>query len=191
MTARRGFSIALAVMAGVVLPGCMPKMSLEEMRSMMPERPAELDKLNAFVGKWETTGKASMAMLEEGSVPVTGEGESKWDSSGWFVVGDFEFSMEGFDPMRGHETWTYDMHSKKFRSTWTDSMGSTGIGWATHNEEDNTWKMKATSHGPHGKTMMTGTLKIVDEDTMEWCMTEHAMGGLMKTMEMCGTSTRK
>ena len=41
--------------------GCMPQMTIEQMRDAMPQRPPELDELNAFVGRWETTGEAHMA----------------------------------------------------------------------------------------------------------------------------------
>jgi len=46
----------LAVLLGVtafVLTGCMPHMTLDEMKAQMPQRPAELDRLNAFVGQWQ------------------------------------------------------------------------------------------------------------------------------------------
>ena len=174
----------------MMLTGCMPKMTIEEMKNTMPQRPIELDKLNAFVGRWEFNGEANMATLDE-ALPTTGTGESKWDDSGWFLVGDSVFKMQGFDDMRGHDTWTYDTKSKKHRSTWVDNMGSSGTGTATLNEKTNTWTMKATSHGPHGKMTIKGWVKNVDADTMEWCWTEYAMGGLIKTMEMCGTSKRK
>ena len=190
MISRRNCSISLAIAACITLSGCMPKMTVEEMKAMMPQRPAELDKLNAFAGRWEFKGEANMAFLEE-PLPASGTGESQWDESGWFMVGNSVFRMQGFDDMRGHDTWTYDTHSKKFRSTWVDSMGSTGTGTARFNEKTNTWTMRATSYGPHGKTMMKGCITVIDDDTMEWCWTEYAMGGLMKTMEMCGTSKRK
>ena len=67
----------------------------------------------------------------------------------------------------------------------------TGTGTSTHNEKTNTWTMRATSHGPFGRTVMKGCMKVIDDDTMEWCWSEYALGGLMKTMEMCGTSKRK
>ncbi len=190
MTSNRSSCVALTITACMILPGCMPKMTIEEMQEMMPKRPIELDKLNAFVGQWEFQGEADMAMLDE-PIPSTGTGESKWDDSRWFLVGDSVFKMQGFDDMRAHDTWTYDSHSKKYRSTWVDSMGSTGTGTAKYNEKTNTWTMRATSHGSHGKMKMKGWVKIVDADTMEWCWTEYAMGGLMKTMEMRGTSKRK
>jgi len=189
---RATFVLALALVTPTMLTGCMPKMTMEEMKSMMPQRPAELDRLNAFAGKWEFEGKADMACLEgDEEVAVSGSGESKWDASGWFLVGRSTFKMADFDEMVGVETWTYDAKSKKYRSTWTDSMGAIGIGESKYHAETDSWTMKATSHGPMGKTKMKGCLKIVDDDTMEWCMAEYAMGGLMKTMEMCGTSHRK
>ena len=190
MTSNRTFSIAITITACMMLMGCMPKMTIEEMKTMMPQRPMELDKLNAFVGRWEFKGEADMAMLDE-PIPSTGTGEIKWDDSKWFLVGDSVFKMEGFDDMRGHETWTYDTKSNRYRSTWTDSMGATGTGSSKYNEKTDTWTMKATSHGPHGKMKIKGWVKSIDADTMEWCWSEYAMGGLMKTMEMCGTSKRK
>ena len=189
MTSRRSCSIGLAIAACMTFAGCMPKMTLEEMKSMMPQRPAELDKLNDFVGRWDFTGEANMAFLDE-PVSTTGTGESHLDDSGWFLVGNSVFKMQGFDDLRAHDTWTYDTHSKKYRSTWVDSMGSTGTGTSTHNEKTNTWTMRATSHGPYGKTVMKGCIKVIDDDTMEWCWSEYALGGLLKTMEICGTSKR-
>ncbi len=90
-----------------------------------------------------------LELIGNGSLhAVSSAYDLQWDDSGWFLVGDSVFKMEGFDDMRGHDTWTYDSHSKKYRSTWVDNMGSTGTGTATHNEKTNTWTMKATSHTP-------------------------------------------
>jgi len=190
MKAVRSYPVALAIAACMAFPGCMPKMTVEEMKAMMPQRPPELDKLDAFVGKWSFEGQANMACLDA-PLATSGTGETRWDDSKWFVVGNATFKMHGFDDMHGHETWTYDAHSKKYRSTWVDSMGSTGTGTATHDDRTNSWTMRAVSHGSCGKTTMKGTMRIVDDNTMEWCMQEYAMGGLMKTMEMCATSKRQ
>lgn len=76
-------------------------------------------------------------------------------------------------------------------STAVAEMGSTGAGTTKLDEETNSWTMRAASHGPHGKTKAKGFMKTIDDDTMEWCWTEYAMGGLVKTMEMCGTSKRQ
>ena len=84
--------------------------------------------------------------------------------------------MQGFDDLRAHDTWTYDTHSKKYRSTWVDSMGSTGTGTSTHNEKTNTWTMRTTSHGPYGKTVKKGCIKVIDNDTMEMVLVRICVG---------------
>jgi len=180
----------LVLMTGLLMTGCMPKMTIEEMRAMTPPRPVELDKLNAFVGKWKFTGETKMAMLDE-AIQSTGSGETRWNDSKRFLIGNATFTMEGFDPMIGHETWTYDAHTGKYRSTWTDSMGATGTGESWIDEKTGTWYSKAKSRGPFGTTYMKGWMKIIDDNTMEWVWSEYAMFGLMKTMEMKGTSTRQ
>lgn len=182
--------VLLVMMASLLMTGCMPKMTIEEMRAMTPPRPVELDKLNAFVGKWTFTGESKMAMLDE-VIKTSGTGVTRWHESKRFLVGDAMFEMEGFDPMYGHETWTYDAHTGKYRSTWADSMGATGTGESWIDEATNTWYMKAKSHGPFGSTVMKGWVKIIDENTMEWVWTEYVMGGLFKTMEMKGVSKRQ
>ncbi len=65
----------------------------------------------------------------------TGEMEAKWDGDGWFLVNRGVFTMGDFGGMTGVETWTYDTHSKRYRSTWVDSMGSIGTGEGWFNKE--------------------------------------------------------
>jgi hypothetical protein len=187
MTPRNVIGTTLLGCAGILLCGCMPKMTIEEMKAEMPKRPAELDRLNAFVGKWQSTGEAKFAMLDE-TLETSGTSEAKWDDSRWFVVERGVFHMADFDEMAGLGTWTYDTKGKVYRSTWVDSMGAIGLGTSKYDEKSGTWKMKATSHGPFGKSTMKGWVKFIDDDTMEWWMAEYQW--LTKTMEMSGTSKR-
>ncbi len=183
-------NVVLAVLVGaaaLVLSGCMPHMTLEQMKAEMPKRPAELDRLNAFVGKWQMEGEAQFAMLDE-PVKITGTSESKWEGDKWYVVGRGVMRMADFPETQGLETWSYDIHAKKYRSTYVDSMGMMGMSEARYDEKTSTWKMTATSHGPWGKSQMKGTLRFLDPDTMDWSMTECM--GLMKIMDMKGTGKR-
>jgi hypothetical protein len=107
------------------LTGCMPHMTVAEMKAQMPKRPGELDRLNAFVGKWQMEGEANFAMLDE-PVKITGTSESKWEGDKWYVVGRGVMKMADFPETQGMETWTYDIHAKKYRSTFVDSMGMSG-----------------------------------------------------------------
>lgn len=171
------------------LVGCMPRMTLAEMKEMMPKKPAELEHLNAFVGKWEGTGEVKFAMLDEPTpLKMTGRSESKWSGDGWYVVEESHMTMDGFDPMHSLGTWTYDSGAKKYRSTWVDSMGSTGIGEATRDPKTGEWKWSARSNSAWGESKMTGTIRFIDKDTMEWNMAEHM--GFSKTAEFKGTSRR-
>ena len=187
---RKYLSCAILVACvGILLTGCMPKMTIEEMKAKMPERPAELDKLNAFIGKWQYEGKAHMPMLkDQESLMITGEGEYVWEGDKWYMVGRGDMEMEHFDRSQGLEAWTYDVRDKKYRAIWVESMGMSGIGEVRYDEKANTWHMKATSYGPSGKSTAKGWLKFTDPDTMEWWFAEHQ--GLMKTAEMSGTAKR-
>lgn len=172
-----------------LLVGCMPKMTLEEMKEHMPKKPAELELLNTFVGRWESSGEVKFAMLKDPTpLKVSGHSESKWGPDGWYVVEEGQMTMDGFTPMHTLATWTYDASAKKYRSTWVDNMGSTGLGEATHDPKTGEWKMTAHSYGAMGNSTMKGTIHLVDKDTMQWTMSEHA--GLMTVAEYSGTSRR-
>ena len=181
----------IALCAPLLLTGCMPKMTIQEMQAMTPERPVELDKLNAFLGEWEFEGVMNMAMVDE---PITTSGTNtvRWAGNNWFLISDGVFNMAGFDEeMIGHETWTYDTHAKKYRTTWTDSMGGTGMGVTRYDEKDDIWYMTARANTPFGRSSMKGHVKFINPSTMEWTWSEYMMGGLMKVSSMTGTSRRK
>ena len=156
----------------------------------MPQRPAELDHLNAFVGKWEMDGECRMAGMEE-ELKTHGTSDMQWHGDKWFLVGNWIFTMGDLGETTGLETWTYDIKAKKFRSTWTDSMGAIGMGTSRYDEKNKTWHMQAKGYGPWGTSTGKGSVKMIDDNTMEWTWAEYAMGGLMKTMDMTGTSRRK
>ena len=180
--------MTLGLCACLVLTGCMPKMTIEEMKAEMPKRPVELDRLDAFVGTWEYSGEMTFAMLDE-PLKVTGTSEGKWDGNRWFLVNRSVMNMEHFDQSVALETWTYDIKTKKYRSNCVDSMGMIGSGVSSYDEKTDTWKMKATSYGPWGKSSMKGWFKFTSADTMEWWFAVYQ--DLMQTMEMSGTGRRQ
>lgn len=186
---RRGATGAVLTLCGtVLLSGCMPKMTIEQMKAEMPRRPAELDELDAFVGTWEFDGEATFAMLEdEQPLKTTGRAVYQWEANRSYLVGHSEIRIADFDPIRGLETWTYDTRTGRFRGTWTDSMGTIALGECSYDEEDGRWEMKATSYGPWGRSTLKGWYKLSD-DTMEWCLVEYTR--LCKTMKMRGTAKR-
>ena len=190
MTKRTRLFFVLVILATPALPGCMPKMTIEQMKAMMPERPAELDKLNRFVGEWESTGEAEFGGLDR-VLKNTGTSHIVWGNDGWCLVEHAEFEMEEFGTMKAIGVWSYDPKSKKYRTSWFDTLGSIGQGTITCDESANTWTMKAKSRGAMGTTTGRGTIMFIDKDTMEWSFTERAFFGLFKVGEYTGTSRRK
>jgi hypothetical protein len=182
-----------AVLAGLLgsvalgLTGCMPRMTIEQMKAEMPKRPAALDRLEPFVGRWQGQGEARFAMLDE-PLKISGTGEVKWEGDRWYLVGHSLLKMEQFPDTQGLETWTYDIHAKKYRSTFVNSMGMLGMAESRYDEKTDTWHFTGTCYEPWGKMQMKGTLRLIDADTLEWKMTEYM--GLTKTVEMSGTDKR-
>jgi len=189
MTRRVCAHVFLTACAGIFLTGCMPKMTIEELKQMIPPRPAELDLLNDFVGKWESSGEVRFAGLDE-VLKTSSSSEIKWEGDGWYLVEHGNFHMDEFGDMEGLATWVYDSGAKVFRNTWVDSMGGFSVGTAKYDEKTRTWHMKSTNYSSMGKSKGSGTARFVDDDTMEWDYSEHAMGGLIKVMEMTGTGNR-
>jgi hypothetical protein len=188
MIQRNARVVVLVLGAAVLLTGCAEKLTMEKLKKMMPQRPAELDKLNAFVGTWDGEGEAKMARMDE-PLKVTGTSEFKWADNNWYLVEHSTFKMGDLDEMQGMGGWTYDSHSKKYRNVWVDTMGSIGASKARYDEKTDTWHFCGTSHGPCGETWAKGDIKLVDDKTMEWSFTEYS--GLIKTMEMTGTSRKR
>ncbi len=87
--------------------------------------------------------------------------------------------------------WVYDVKGKKFRMFWADTMGGFGTGTLRYNKKTDVWHTNASINSRFGKTTGKGTIKFTDPDTMEWRWNEYAMGGLVKTMSLTGTSRRK
>ena len=174
--------------ACINLTACMPHMTLEQMKEKTPVRPMELDALDAFVGKWDMKAQTKMAMLDE-ALETTGSSEAHWEGNRRYLVSHNIFNMGGLGEVTGLKTWTYDARSKKFRTTWTDSIGSIGLGEARYDADTRTWRMKTSNRGPHGKTTAKGWVKVIGDDLMEWSWTEYM--GVMKIVEITGTSRRQ
>ena len=190
MTIRKGVCASLIGLMTLALLGCAPKMTIEQMKEMKPVRPAALDKLNAFAGEWKGTATMTMAGLDQ-TLKSTGTSKSTWECDGWVLVehGTMETEELGSYEMLG--IWTYDPTWKVYRNHWYSSYGEVGEGTARFDEKTNTWKMKGTTKSEWGTTHGKGTAKFVTDDKVDWSWTERAMLGLVKVMDMEGTTERK
>lgn len=190
MTMRRTLVGAFACLVALAAIGCMPKMTVEDFKAMRPQRPQELEMLNAFVGKWQHTGTLKMSMFED-EVKTSGSNEAKWGGDGWYLVDSGTFGMGEMGEMKATSLWAYDAKAKKFRTAWVDSMGGFGTGTVRYNKKTDTWHMTARSQTPHGTMYGKGTTKFVSDDEAEWTWSESALFGLIKVMDMKGTTKRQ
>jgi hypothetical protein len=177
-------------LATIVFSGCMPQMTIEDMKSSMPRRPPELDKLNAFVGQWKVAGEATMAGLDR-PLGFSGTNEANWEGDASYLVARGVTDMADLGETHGMAAWTYDVGSSKFRGISVSSTGEIGTATARHNEQTDTWHMRAVSHGAGGKMLWKGRVRFIDRNTKEEHWTGYAMGGLIKTVEMTKTETRR
>ena len=191
MIARRLSGMCAVALAAVV--GCQqgpPKgMSMDEMMKP-PPRPAELDRLGSLVGSWEGSGECKMAGQDK-SITNKGSNTVTWDCDKRVLVERWEGEMGEGNKMHGIGVWTWDSEDKKYKIYWFDNFGGTGEGEATYNDATRTWTMNSESEGPMGKTVGKGTIKMVDNNTMDYTWEEWNGWKTQKMMEMKGTSRRK
>ena len=176
----------------VVLVGCQP--SVGEMAAMMkqPPRPAELDRLEAWVGTWKADVEVQMPGSDE---TQTGHGQNttEWAADKWMLVENWEHDMGPDHTMKGASLMWWDKNSKKYRMAFTDNYGGHGSGTMTYNEETGVWKGKIRSKdGKTGSTTIgKWTSEFTNPSTVEWVWEEYDGTGLFKIIELKGTSKRQ
>ena len=178
------------LMAGLV--GCQqPEVDMSEMMQP-PTRPAELDRLDMFLGTWEGSFDMKMAGMDE-AMTSTGTNTVTWEADDWVLVERMESSMGDEGTMKGIGLWTWDAKAKKYRTWWFDNYGGVYTGTARYDEDEAKWHMTfKTSYSATGaKTVGEGTSKMLSDGTMEWNYTEWDSLRLKKIMEGKGISRRK
>ena len=186
----RHFSLAICMLS-TLITGCQQSqsqpMNPADMGKPAP-RPAELDRLNAFIGSWEGTMevKDPSGKITKG----TGRSTSTWEAEKRVALERFEGTM-GEEHMSGVGLWSYDTKSGNYQMFWTDSYGNQAHGTGTYDEASKVWHMRSTMENPQKGTKMKeeATLKFTDPNTMEYASTMTVGGKVV--MEMSGTSKRK
>ena len=160
---------------------------------MQSQRPPELGRLNVFVGRWEGSGTAKIAGQSDAQ-PVKGSWQAEWELNGWYLVSREEFDMGELGKTKGMGLWSWDPRRKKYRTWWFGGGGANISAATTYDENTKTWTLKFRGDGPSGSTMGRGSVKIVDDNTMEWSWAEWPRWDvlrLFKNTELTGTYKRK
>jgi hypothetical protein len=184
-------ALGVGVVLGVV--GCQQsEFDMAEMAAVQKARPEELRKLDFLVGNWSTTMEGKMAGADE-MMKGSGTGETMWALNDRYLVTTMTAEMGEMGSMVGREVWTYDPSIGKFRTWWFDDWGMTGEGKAWHDATTGVWHMKGHGYNTVDgrKTMMKGTMKPIDANTLEWTWSEYDSLGLIKFMDMTGVSKRQ
>lgn len=192
MTRIRLTGIAAIGLVALALFGCQAKPMDMDQAMKPPPRPAELDRLEKLVGVW--VGDATMKMHGSPDFMTSHGVETvSWEADGWVLISRFKYSMGDEDKMSGMGIWTWDPKAKKYRMWHFDSLGGSGVGTMTYDEEDDTWYFEGQGHNPYKgeKTVGEGWSKFTDANTQEWHWTEWGPWKLKKIMEGEGVSRRK
>ena len=178
---------ALACLLGPV--GCVPSLTIDDMKAMKIERPAETDRLRLLAGRWESIGTAKIAGLEEDLV-ITGRSHGQWHTDRWVLVNEDVFTLGTLGDMKALTVWRWDARSKRYRTTWFYNDGSTGTGSARYDEKTKTWHLRTKGRGPWGGLKGKGTITHIDEDSVRWTWREWDSTGLVEIMSFEGISKR-
>ena len=146
-------------------------------------------KLAALAGTWNTKTKAWM---EPGKPPVEGVGtcEQRMLLDGRYLQQEYTGEMMG-NPFTGINVIGYDNHSKKYVSTWIDSMSS-GIYYFEGTGSGKTITQKCSYDDPvRGPMVWRSVTRIVDNNTLKYDMyLTPKRGKEEKMMEMTVTRNR-
>jgi len=143
-----------------------------------------------LVGSWNTKTRAWM---EPDKPPMEGTGtcEQKMILDGRYLEQAYTGEMMG-SPFTGINLIGYDNHTKKYESTWIDSM-STGIYYfeGRASADGRTITQESNYDDPvRGPTVWRSVTRIVDDNTLKYEMYLTSKGGKKeKMMEM--TMTRR
>lgn len=164
---RRGLPCGFAV---VLAAGCSEqKMDMSSMKP--PERPMELNQLDAWVGNWSFTGEGTMGGQQ---MKTSGTTTINWECDKRVLVCRGEEECEGMGKSSMLEVYTWCPKTKKFNAHYFNSMGVESHGCMTYDEKTKTFHI--TGKGPDpmtGKeTIFEGDSRMVDSSTFEWnwCM---------------------
>jgi len=171
--------------------GKMDSQAMMEVYRKLGTPGAHHKKLAKLAGKWTTKTKAWM---EPDKPPMEGTGscEQKMILDGRYLQQEYSGEMMG-SPFTGINVLGYDNHTKKYMSTWIDSM-STGIYYfeGTASADGKTITQECSYDDPvRGPMVWRSVTKIVNDNTVEYEMYLTPKGGKEeKMMEMIVTRKR-
>ncbi|HKQ50496.1 MAG TPA: DUF1579 family protein [Phycisphaerae bacterium] len=184
--------LTVGLCAAAAAVGCAKPQNMDPSAMKMPSRPAELDRLESWVGTWQSTGE--MKGADGKTMHITGNSTIGWECDRTVLVEKMEGTCEEMKEMKmmGMGVYTWDAHEKEYETAYYDNMGTAADGDMTYNESTKTWKMTGEGYNPmHGQnTHWVGEVKFPDSSTMEWTWATYDAWKMKKLEEGKGTAKR-
>ncbi len=189
MTVTRGLSSLFVSFLFIGLGGCTVS-NISFSGIDRPQRASDLDAYDVFVGKW--VWDAEMINADQGDASWTGSAEWNWTLDNRCLFGHLSAKSSNAS-FEAEGIWSWHPKKKKYIWSMHNNWGYPQHGTAHYNSDTKTWRMNYKSVGLDGTTSYGRyDLKVVDNDTLEWCVEEWAdMFHLIKKMEMTGTYKRQ
>jgi len=188
------------IAVAALIAGCSETKPHGMMEHKKPTPGPELAKLNRFVGNW--TGTAEMVkptledmkkMMPPGSPAPTsnkfaGGGRWEWTMDGLVLKSEGWHEMGPGEKANMVEYIGYDPKTGKYWSTFMSDWGDRGSGVMTASADGRSYTISATGFDGQGNPSKgNGTMRFVDDNTIEWTWEEQ---GAMGEMKLKGTSKR-
>ena len=181
--------IVVVPLAAMLVSGCTDQ-KVDFSTIQRPERVAELDAYNVFVGKWNW--EAELVNADEPDKMWSGTAEWRWELGNQWLHGVLT-AKSARTNFNAAGVWGWNPNSKKYVWWMFNNWGFAQEGTASYCQKCRRWQMNYTSVGLDG-TPSFGyyTMKVVDDDTLEWTNLEWADAmHMVKKMEMKGTYKRQ
>lgn len=178
----------VGLMMVMPLSGCVvARVDFEKIKR--PARAAELDAYEVFVGSW--TWNAEMLNAAGADRAWSGTAKWEWALDKRCLVGEMSSKSEhaNFDAIG---IWSWHPTTRKYIWTLFNNWGYPQHGDAKYDKDTKTWDMNYRGIGLDGTTSFGRyRMHVVDNDTLEWSVSEWSPLFLVKKMEMRGTYKRQ
>ncbi len=195
----QGLMLCMCIFSFAAITGCQKPSGQAccDTKGGPPPRPCELDKLDSWVGSWASTGE--MKMCDGKTMTMNGTSTVAWECDKRVLVEKMSEKISG-DPkadgmnmdMNGMVVTAWCCKEKKLKTTYYNNMGEISCGTMTYCDKSHTWCMKGKGlDAMSGKmAIWEGTMKMPDNNTMEWTWTQWDGSHMKKMMHGSGTAKR-
>jgi len=167
-----------------------PPMTLDAMKAMMPPRPQQLQALDMLVGDWVTEGQVQFIGMEE-PIATKGTSSARWECDKRFLIDHSDYDMGPLGPMKGVSVWGWDPQHRRFVFWWFDGFGESASGTARYDRDARTWHISTHGQSTRCSVKNSGTIRLIDDNTLEWTWVQYSAWGFPKYADMKGISRRR